>query len=113
LPLWVTDLFGLAINTHKLECIIPIRWWTASEAAPVYEKRSPIRHVEKIKTPLAIFQGDADPVVIPSQSNELAARLKCPHVYRLYKEEGHGFRRPETITDYLSTLYSFATQYLL
>jgi len=110
----VTDLFGLAINTHKLEL-----HYTDSlvgplpEAAPVYEKRSPIRHVEKIKTPLAIFQGDADPVVIPSQSNELAARLKCPHVYRLYKEEGHGFRRPETITDYLSTLYSFATQYLL
>ena len=110
----VADLYSLAIDTHKLEL-----HYTDSlvgplpEAKPVYDEWSPIQHVEKIQAPLAVFQGSTDPVVVPGQAKDLVSRLKSPYVFRLYEGEGHGFRKPETIVDYLETLSDFAKQYLL
>lgn len=109
----VSNLYSLVTDTHKLELhytdglvgILP-------EAQSRFIEWSPVFHSEKIKAPLAIFQGDIDPVVIPAQSSEMAAKLKCPYVFRLYEGEGHGFRKPETITDYLQTLVKFLADYL-
>jgi dipeptidyl aminopeptidase/acylaminoacyl peptidase len=110
----VADLYSLAVDTHKLE-----QHYTDSLVGPLpearvkYDELSPIRHVEKIQAPLAVFQGKNDPVVLPSQSEALISRLKSPFVYRLYENEGHGFRSPETVSDYLKTVSDFARQYLL
>ncbi|MHC1772558.1 MAG: prolyl oligopeptidase family serine peptidase [Flexilinea sp.] len=109
----VSNLYSLVTDTHKLEIhytdeligILP-------EAQSRFIEWSPIFHPEKIKAPLAIFQGDTDPVVIPAQSSEMAEKLKGPHVFRLYEGEGHGFRKPETIIDYLQTLSKFLVDYL-
>ncbi len=109
----VSDLFGLVSDTHKLEAhytdalvgVLP-------EDAAVYEAWSPLYHADKITAPLAVFQGGVDPVVPREQAEGLLARLKGPSVYRLYENEGHGFRQPETVRDYLETLTSFALHYL-
>ncbi len=109
----VSNLIDLVTDTHKLELhytdglvgVLP-------EAYKVYLERSPLYHAQKIKTPLAIFQGENDVVVLPGQSSSMAEKVKGPVVFRLYPGEGHGFRKPETIKDYLLTVSRFLQDYL-
>ena len=109
----VSDLFGLARSTWKLEL-----HYTESlvgklpEAEEKYYAWSPLYSAENIAVPLAIFQGDRDVVVPKEQSEGLLSRIRVPHVFRLYEGEGHGFRKPEHIKDYLITLHQFLQQYL-
>lgn len=110
----VSDLLGLAIDTHKLEL-----HYTDSlvgklpEAIDLYKQRSPLYRSEKIIAPLLVFHGGQDEAVPLSQAENLVSRLAGPHEYRVYPEEGHGFRSPDTIKDYLKTLLEFAKKYLI
>ena len=109
----VSDLFGLARSTWKLELhYTESLTGTLPEAERKYYAWSPLYHAEKIRVPLAIFQGDKDLVVPKEQSEGLLSRLKVPYVFKLYEGEGHGFRQPEHIRDYLITLHQFLQQYL-
>ncbi len=113
----VSNLFTLNLDTHKFEAhyndllvgILP-------EAAERFHAWSPVFHAERISDPLAIFQGSEDPVVPPSQSESIVELLKqngVPHLYRLYEGEGHGFRKTETIADFLKQTERFLQQYVL
>ena len=113
----VASLFDLLQDTHKFEArytdslvgVLP-------EAAERFKDWSPVLHAEKIKDPLAIFQGADDKVVVPEHSEKIAAALranKVPHVYKLYPGEGHGWRKTETIIDFYTTLEKFLKQYVL
>jgi dipeptidyl aminopeptidase/acylaminoacyl peptidase len=110
----VTNLFTLAMDTHKFE-----ERYTDSlvgalpEAVEKYRKWSPIFHAEKIQDPVAIFQGEEDKVVPPSQSEEIVKALKAngvPHEYHLYPGEGHGFRKSETRRKYYEAIERFLMQ---
>jgi len=67
-------------------------------------KRSPIRYVERCRTPLLILHGTEDPRVHPSQSLELYRHLKtlakAPVRLIFYPGEGHGNRRAASRFDY-------------
>lgn len=67
-------------------------------------ERSPIRYVEKARTPLLILHGKNDPRVHPGQSLELFRHLKvlnkAPVRLVLYPGEGHGNRRAASRYDY-------------
>jgi dipeptidyl aminopeptidase/acylaminoacyl peptidase len=113
----VSNQFTLASDTHKFE-----ERYTDSllgplpEAAQLYRDRSPIFHAEQISDPIAVFQGDSDQVVPPSQSEEIVASLRArgvPHEYHLYKGEGHGWRRSDTIESFYKTLDRFLRQYVV
>jgi dipeptidyl aminopeptidase/acylaminoacyl peptidase len=113
----VTNLFTLAMDTHKFE-----ERYTDSlvgalpEAAEKYRAWSPVFHAEKIKDPVAIFQGEEDKVVPPSQSEEIVKALKAngvPHEYHLYPGEGHGFRKSETRQAYYEAIERFLLQYVI
>jgi dipeptidyl aminopeptidase/acylaminoacyl peptidase len=113
----VSNLFTLAMDTHKFE-----ERYTDSlvgalpEAAEKYRQWSPVFHAEKIQDPVAIFQGEEDRVVPPSQSEEIVAALKAshvPHEYHLYPGEGHGFRQSETLEAYYSAIERFLMQYVI
>ena len=109
----VSDLYGLARSTWKLELhYTESLVGTLPEAEEKYFAWSPLYHAENISVPLAIFQGDKDVVVPKEQSEGLLSRIHVPHVFRLYEGEGHGFREPEHIKDYLITLHQFLQQYL-
>ena len=109
----VSDLYGLARSTWKLELhYTESLTGTLPEAEDKYYEWSPLYHAENIRVPLAIFQGDKDVVVPREQSEGLLSRLRVPHVFKLYEGEGHGFRKPEHIKDYLLTLHQFLQQYL-
>ncbi len=59
---------------------------------------SPLTFADKIKKPLLIGQGAYDPRVTQLESDQIVAAMKSkniPVIYALYKDEGHGFARPE------------------
>jgi dipeptidyl aminopeptidase/acylaminoacyl peptidase len=113
----VTNLFSLDMDTHKFEA-----HYNASmvgklpAAAERYHAWSPVFHAADIRDALYIFQGGEDKVVPPSQAEEIITRLEAngvPYRYKLYPEEGHGFRSAETITDYLQETERFLQQHVL
>ncbi|MBX9678780.1 MAG: S9 family peptidase [Gemmataceae bacterium] len=79
-------------------------------------KSSPIKYVEKAKTPLLIMHGKNDPRVHPSQSLELYRHLKvrnqAPVRLVLYPGEGHGNRRAASKIDYNLRLLQWMEHYL-
>jgi dipeptidyl aminopeptidase/acylaminoacyl peptidase len=113
----VSDLFALGEETHKFESHYTDSLLGAlPEAAAVWRARSPIFHVDQIRDPLLIFQGDEDRVVPPSQSEKIAAALKkrgVPCEYHLFAGEGHGFRKPETIETLYKAVEVFLRQYVI
>lgn len=78
--------------------------------------RSPVKYVEKHKTPLLILHGKNDPRVHPSQSLELYRHLKvrnqAPVRLVLYPGEGHGNRRAASRLDYNIRLLQWMEHYL-
>ena len=76
----------------------------------------PITRADKIQVPVAVFQGSDDVVVPPNQSEVIVQALRrngIPHIYKVYEGEGHGFRKAETIKDYLKETEAFLHKYLL
>lgn len=104
----VTNLFALSLDTEKLELhyndtlIGPLPMADAK-----YRDWSPCFHADRITAPMAIFQGEADPVVPLTQAQELVRKLRTAAVVRYYPGEGHGFRKAETNLDYIRTLTEF------
>ena len=110
----VADLGALASDTHKFESryldglVAP-----GPAGAEVYRERSPMTHIDALATPLVVFQGEEDRVVLPAQAEVIVAALRekgVPHVYRLFPGEQHGFRRAENIRAALDGELSFYAQ---
>ncbi|KIY96663.1 peptidase [Monoraphidium neglectum] len=70
------------------------------KAKDVYIARSPIHAADKIKAPVALFQGDEDKVVPPEQAEVMHKALLdrgVPTALVMYKGEQHGFRSAAAI----------------
>ncbi|TYP83712.1 alpha/beta hydrolase family protein [Blastococcus xanthinilyticus] len=115
----VADLGALAAETHKFESryldglVAPYDPDAGPAGNPVHAERSPINHVEALDTPLAVFQGEEDAVVPPSQAEAIVAALRAkgvPHAYLLFPGEQHGFRKAENIRAALDGELSFYAQ---
>jgi dipeptidyl aminopeptidase/acylaminoacyl peptidase len=78
-------------------------------------ERSPLNYVNKIKTPLAIFQGKNDPRVKITESNQIVKAIRTNKgkvLYIVYPDEGHGFRREPNKMDFLARTEQFLAKYL-
>lgn len=79
-------------------------------------ERSPIRYVEKARTPLLIMHGKEDTRVHPSQSLELYRHLEVlnqtPVRLVWYPGEGHGNRRAASQYDYALRMLQWFDHYL-
>jgi dipeptidyl aminopeptidase/acylaminoacyl peptidase len=113
----ISNQFTLAAETHKFES-----HYTDSllgplpEAADIYRSRSPLFFLDRLRDPIAIFQGEEDQVVPRAQSDEVAAvcqRRGVPHIYHLYPGEGHGFRKSETVEHYYKAVEQFLRQHVI
>ena len=97
----VADLEALTRDTHKFESrYLDGLVGTLPEARAIYDDRSPSRHADGLSAPVILFQGLLDPVVPPSQAEELIAVLRrkaLPFAYVTFAEERHGFRQAESI----------------
>jgi dipeptidyl aminopeptidase/acylaminoacyl peptidase len=114
-------LYGLSnlfiTETHKFEeryndsmiGVLP-------QDAERYHLWSPVFFADRIKDPVAVFQGLEDKVVPPEHSEQIVAALRTnhvPHIYKTYEGEGHGWRKAETIHDFYDTVDKFLQQYVL
>ena len=113
----VSNQFGLLMDTHKFE--ERYTFWLLGElpeAAELYRQRSPLFHADKIVDPIIVFQGTDDVVVPQDQSDSIVASLKrrgIAHEYHLFKGEGHGWRKPETIETYYNRIERFLLQHVI
>jgi dipeptidyl aminopeptidase/acylaminoacyl peptidase len=96
----VADAEALASDTHKFESRYLDRLiGPYPERADLYRERSPIHYVERLRSPVILFQGLEDEVVPPNQAEAMTAALErngVPHAYLPFEGEQHGFRRAET-----------------
>ena len=113
----VSNLFTLATDTHKFEArYLDSMIGPLPQTAARYHAWSPIYHMSSLSDPMAVFQGKEDKVVPPDQAEEIVKVLRqknIPHIYRLYDGEGHGWRKSETIIDYLQQTERFLQQQVL
>jgi dipeptidyl aminopeptidase/acylaminoacyl peptidase len=97
----VTDLEALARDTHKFESRYLDRLiGPYPDARDVYVERSPIHHVDRLRTPLLILQGLEDEIVPPAQAEAMVAALRAnmvPFAYVGFEGEQHGFRQATSI----------------
>ena len=100
----ISNLFTLAAETHKFEShYLESLLGPLPESNAMYRERSPIFAADKLRDPLAIFQGEDDKVVPKDQAELLVNALKqhrVPYEYHLYEGEGHGWRKAETVTKF-------------
>ncbi len=112
----VTDLHGLAAATHRFESrYTDTLVGPRAAAAPRWTQRSPLAHAARIRTPLLVLRGDDDAVVPGAQVDALVAAVRAhgtPVEDRVYRGEGHGFRRPETVADELRRTEAFLARHV-
>ena len=113
----VTNLFDLAETTHRLESRY-IDWLVGElpEAADRYVEYSPVTHAAEITVPLLVLQGDADNVVPPEQAQLMVDAVRAGGGtvdHHVYEGEGHGWSRPETVTDELERVEAFLARWVL
>jgi dipeptidyl aminopeptidase/acylaminoacyl peptidase len=96
----VADTETLARDTHKFESRYLDRLiGPYPERADLYRERSPIHFVERLRSPVILFQGVEDEIVPPNQAETMVAALEkngVRHAYLAFEGEQHGFRRSET-----------------
>lgn len=107
----VTDLVELAERSHRFErhytdhLVGPLPQFEAEHLA-----RSPAQHAGRIRTPLLVLHGDADPVVPLAQSERLVRRAReagADVTLHVYPGEGHGFRLAEHQRDEYERIEAF------
>lgn len=108
----VSDLEALMKDTHKfesryLDCLLaPLD----AGGLDICKERSPINHVDKLKTALGFFQGDEDKIVPPNQAEMMYEAIKkkgIPTMFVLFQGEQHGFRKSENIQKCLDGEFYF------
>ena len=113
----VTDLLDLAVTTHRFESHYSDRLVgerPRDEAR--YRERSPITHAARVRTPLLVLQGDADPVVSPPQVDRFVDAVRAAGgtvEYRRYAGEGHGWSRTRDGSCTLSRTDAFLSRFVL
>jgi len=114
---------GISDNVSKLGTTdIPEEMYLVHHLKRLWEdwsyflESSPIRHVQKNRTPTLILHGKSDPRVHPSQSLELYRHLKtlgqAPVRLVWYPGEGHGNRRAAARFDYNIRMLRWMEHYL-
>lgn len=113
----VANQFTLAADTHKFEShYLDTLLGPLPQAAATYRERSPLFHADRIRDPIAVFQGEIDRVVPREQSDSIVASLRArgvPHEYHVYPGEGHGWRKSETIDHFYRAVEAFLRSHVL
>ena len=123
--LWrcAVDVFGVANLITMLENAQPnwrrflARWiGDAERDRDKLVERSPITHIENVRCPMLILQGENDPRVPQEESDQVVGRLRALGrrvEYVVYPGEGHGFTKRANAEDAYSRIVKFLTRELL
>ncbi|KAI3612812.1 peptidase prolyl oligopeptidase active site region [Moniliophthora roreri] len=113
----VSDLLGLAKDTHKFESqyTFKLLGGTPEQVPENYKDRSAINHVDTFDRPLLLIQGACDRVVPPVQSTSIYDAIKARGgdvKLRLYPGEGHHIEQKEHQKDALEQELALYTRIL-
>jgi dipeptidyl aminopeptidase/acylaminoacyl peptidase len=107
----VSDLGALAEETHKFESrYLDSLVGPYPATKDLYEKRSPIFHIDKLHCPVIFFQGAEDKIVPLNQAEKMYDALKHNGIMTelvVYEGEQHGFRKAANIRDSLEKELNF------
>ena len=95
--------------------IFDLRVGDVDTEADFLKKRSPLFSADKIKIPLLIAQGANDPRVKQAEAEMIVEALRVkgkPVEYMLFKDEGHGFARPENRLKFYAKAEAFLSEHL-
>jgi dipeptidyl aminopeptidase/acylaminoacyl peptidase len=123
--LWrcAVDVFGVANLITMIENAQPnwrrflARW--IGDVERDREKlieRSPITHIENVRCPMLILQGENDPRVPQEESDQVVERLRALGrrvEYVVYPGEGHGFTKRANAEDAYGRIVDFLTKELI
>jgi dipeptidyl aminopeptidase/acylaminoacyl peptidase len=123
----IVDVFGIS-NLITFMATIPPYWgpwfsiWKnrlgdpATEAGREFLRdRSPINHLERANRPILIAQGMNDVRVVAAESEQMVTALKSrgvPVTYVSFRDEGHGFVRPENRLAFFAVTEAFLAKHL-
>ena len=112
----VTDLLDLVATTHRFESrYLDTLVGPLPECATRYRDRSPVHRASEITVPVLVLQGDQDKVVPAAQAQRLVDALRAagtPVEHHVYEGEGHGWSRPDTVTDALERIEAFLAKWV-
>ena len=123
--LWrcAVDVFGVANLITMLENAQPnwrrflARWiGDAERDREKLVERSPITHIDKVRCPMLILQGENDPRVPQEESDQVVERLRALGrrvEYVVYPGEGHGFTKRANAEDAYGRIVKFLRRELL
>src|SRR5262249_10455723 len=87
-----------------------------AETRSFLERTAPLNNASKITKPLFVVQGQNDPIVPPSEADQMIRAVRkngVPVWYLMAKDEGHGFfKRPNSDYQFYATVL-FVKAYLL
>jgi dipeptidyl aminopeptidase/acylaminoacyl peptidase len=89
--------------------------WRTEEGKKLLAAQSPITYASAIKRPLLVAQGLNDVSVKPEQSEgivKLVQQNGVPVTYLTFSDEGHVFRRPESLLAFDAIMETFLAQCL-
>ncbi len=110
----LSELESAMTGTHKFEAHYGeslLGPWPAYRE--LYRARSPLYAAARIQAPVLFFQGLKDTVVPPEQTFSMVAALaanQVPTACITFPEEGHGFRRADSLQQALATELAFYAQ---
>ena len=85
------------------------------ENRALYEDRSPIHFIDRIRAPLLILAGANDPRCPKEESDQVAEAIRKGGgvvEYHFYENEGHGFSRIENAIDSFERTVAFLDKYI-
>ena len=95
-------------------------WDLATMGDPVanrrlYEDRSPIFSIDKVRAPLLVLAGGNDPRCPKEESDQIVRAIQARGgvvEYKFYEEEGHSFSRLENSIDSFERTVAFLDKYM-
>jgi dipeptidyl aminopeptidase/acylaminoacyl peptidase len=116
------DVFGVANLVTMIENAQPnwrrflARWiGDVDRDREKLVERSPITHIDNVRCPMLILQGENDPRVPKEESDQVVERLRALGrrvEYVVYPDEGHGFTKRANADDAYGRIVDFLTEEL-
>lgn len=123
----IVDIYGIA-NLLTFMAAIPPYWnawfsvWRkrlgdpdSEEGRAFLKERSPLTHIDRAFRPILIAQGLEDVRVTRAESEQMVAMLRhrnVPVTYVTFRDEGHGFQRPENQIAFRAVTEAFLAKHL-
>jgi dipeptidyl aminopeptidase/acylaminoacyl peptidase len=111
----VTLLRSIPPYWAPMKRMFAIRVGDVDKEAEFLKSRSPLFKADRIKIPMLIAQGANDPRVKQAESEQIVAAIRKagkPVEYLVFKDEGHGFARPENMLKFVAAAEPFLAKHL-